>query len=396
MNSERRAVISLGLRTAIGRATKGSLANSRPDDFASAVIKELIKRTGVNKEAIEDVIMGCATPEAEQGVNAARRVAILAGLPNSVSGMTISRYCGSSLEAIGIAALKIERGWNDVVIAGGLESMSMAPMGGLHPAQTENPRMVEMTRDLPSASPLLQTAQYLAEVHDISREDQDAFALESHKNAVAAIDADILDDRIVPVTVKNFDGSERSFEIDECPRREVTMEKLASLPTIVKPVTSSDKEPTVTAGNSCPLNDAAAAMFIAEENKANELGLKPLATLRSIAVAGVSPHEMGLGPIPATRKALDLAGLKASDIDLIELNEAFASQCVNAINELELDPEKVNVNGGAIAYGHPLGASGAILVTRLVRELERRDLSLGLVTMCVADGQGITLILERT
>ena len=395
MLSERRAVISLGLRTAIGRATKGSLAHIRPDDMAAEVVKAIMDRSGVDVNVVEDVIMGCATPEAEQGVNVARRVAMLAGLPNSVSGMTVSRYCGSSIEAVAIASNKIETGWNDVVIAGGVESMSMAPMGGLQPAKTENPRIAEITRHLPPSSPLLQTAQYIAEVYDISREEQDRFALDSHLKAVAAIDAGTLDDRIVPITVKDYNGSTSAFNVDECPRRNVTLEKLASLHTIVRPVTSKDKEPSVTAGNSCPLNDATAAMFIVEESKAAELGLEPLAVLRSMAVAGVPPHEMGTGPIPATRKALDIAGLKIGDIDLVELNEAFASQCIHAIRELKLDEEKVNVDGGAIAYGHPLGATGAILIIRLVRELRRKDLNLGLVTMCVADGQGITTILER-
>ncbi len=390
----RKAVLSEGLRTAIGRATKGSLAQVRPDDFAADVIKTLLDRTDVDGAQVEDVMMGCATPEAEQGVNVARRVASLAGLPDSVPGGTVSRYCGSSVEAVAIAVARIRMGWNDLIIAGGLESMSMAPMGGLQPSKTENPRMAQLQEGLPSASPLLQTAQYIAELHNIDREEQDKFALESHKKAVKAIDAGLID-CIVPIKIKEFDGTERNFEVDECPRRSVTMEKLASLPTIARPVISPDKEPTITAGNSCPLNDAAAVMFVVEEQKARELGLKPLAVVRSIAVAGVPPHEMGVGPVPASRKALEQAGLKIGDIDLIELNEAFASQCIYVMNELDLDPEKVNVNGGAIAFGHPLGATGTILTVRLVRELKRRDLNLGLITMCVADGQGIAMIIER-
>jgi len=395
MAPTRKAVISEGLRTAIGRATKGSLARARPDDYAADVIKALIERTGVDGAQVEDVLMGCATQEAEQGVNAARRVAMLAGLPATVPGATVSRYCGSSIEAVAMAVSKINMGWNDLIIAGGLESMSLAPMGGLQPSKTENPRLAQLLEGLPSASPLLQTAQYIAETHDISREEQDSFALSSHRKAVAAIDSGFLDDHIVSIKVKDFDGTERSFNVDECPRRNLTLDKLASLPTIVKPITSSDSEPTVSAGNSCPLNDAAAAMFVVEENKARELGLKPMAVIRSVAVAGVPPHEMGVGPVPATRKALDRAGLEIGDIDLVELNEAFASQCIYAMRQLDLDPAKVNVDGGAIAFGHPLGATGTILTIRLVRELERRDLTLGLVTMCVADGQGIAMILER-
>ena len=396
MSSKRTAVISEGLRTAIGRATKGSLAQVRPDDTAAEVIKTLVERTGLEGALVEDVIIGCATPEAEQGVNVARRVAMLSGLPASVPGMTISRYCGSSVEAVALAASRIESGWSDLMIAGGLESMSMAPMGGLHPPKTENPRYTKLLSPMPPANTLLQTAQYLAEVNNITREEQDRFALDSQQKAVASIDEGLLEDRIVPIEIKDFDGSKRNFKVDECPRRNVSMEKLASLPTIVRPITSKTKEPTITAGNSCPLNDAAAAMIVVEQIKAHDLGLKPLATIRSVAVAGVPPHEMGAGPVPATRKALEKAGLTADDIDLIELNEAFASQCIYTINELNLDPAKVNVHGGAIAFGHPLGATGAILIIRLVRELERRDLNMGLVTMCVADGQGIAMVLERT
>jgi len=391
----KKAVIAHGLRTAIGRATKGSLAQVRPDDFAAEVVKELIKRTGVDAAMVEDVVIGCATPEAEQGVNVARRVAMLAGLPVTAPGVTISRYCGSSVEAVAMAASKIEMGWNDLIIAGGLESMSMAPMGGLQPSKTDNPRIAQMRRGLPPASPLVQTAQYIAEAHNITREEQDRFALESHKKAIAAIDSGLLDDIIVPIKVRSLGESGRIFKVDECPRRNQTIEKLASLPTISRPVSSSKKEPTVTAGNSCPLNDAAAAMFVGEAGKVRELGLKPLAVIRSLAVAGVEPHEMGAAPIPATLKALDRAGLKISDIDLVEMNEAFASQCIYAIRELKLDPAKVNVNGGAIAFGHPLGATGAILILKLINELRRRDLRLGLVTICVADGQGITIIIEN-
>ena len=391
-----KAVIAEGLRTAIGRATKGSLAQVRPDDFAAEVIRTLIERVHVDATAVEDVVLGCATPEAEQGVNVARRVGMLAGLPVTAPGVTISRYCGSSVEAVAMAVSRIEIGWNNLIIAGGLESMSMAPMGGLQPAKTENPRIAQMRRRLPSASPLVQTAQYIAEVHNISREEQDCFALESHRKAIAAIDAGLLDDIIVPIKVKNFVRSERSFKVDECPRQNLTIEKLASLPTISRPVTSRDKAPTVTAGNSCPLNDGAAAMFVGEEKRVREMGLKSLAVIRSLAVAGVEPHEMGAAPIPATLKALELAGMKISDIDLVEMNEAFASQCIYAIRELKLDPAKVNVNGGAIAFGHPLGATGAILILKLIHELKRRGQALGLVTICVADGQGISVIIENT
>ena len=390
-----RAVISEGLRTAIGRATKGSLAHVRPDDFAADVIKALIERTGVKREMVEDVILGCATPEAEQGVNIARRVAMLAGLPVTVPGVTISRYCGSSVEAVAMAVSKVEMGWNDLIIAGGTESMSMAPMGGLQPSKSENPRIVKMRRGMPPSSPLVQTAQYIAEVHNISREEQDRFALESHQKAIAAVDAGLFESEIVTIKYKTLMGKVKEFKVDECPRRNVTMEKLASLPVISRPVTSPDKEATVTAGNSCPLNDAAAALFVGDEKKIREVGLQPHAVIRSLAVAGVEPHEMGVAPVPATLKALERAKLKIGDLDLVEMNEAFTSQCIYAIRELKLDPAKVNVHGGAIAFGHPLGATGAILILKLMRELKRRDLTLGLVTICVADGQGISVIIER-
>jgi len=395
MSPDRKAVICRGYRTPIGRATKGALAYTRPDDFASEVIGALVERAGIEPSEVEDVVLGCATPEAEQGTNVARRVAMLSGLPDTVPGVTVSRYCGSSLEAVALATSRVMLGWNDLLIAGGLESMSMAPIGGLHPAKSENPRLLQVQNGSIPVSPLLQTAQYIAEVHGISREEQDAFALRSHERAVAAADSGAFAGRIVPVSAVKPDGYRARFETDECPRRNLTMEKLSSLPPLGRPVTSPKTEPTVTAGNSCPLNDGAAALFVTEYSRARDLGLEFMGALRAMAVAGVPPREMGVGPVPATRKALEKAKMTMGDIDLIEMNEAFASQCIYAMKELDMDPEKVNVLGGAIALGHPLGATGAILVNRLLDELKKRDLATGLINMCVADGQGVAMVLER-
>ncbi len=396
MPSERKAVICRGYRTAIGRATKGALAYTRPDDFAAEVIEALLERKGVDPSEVEDVMLGCATPEAEQGTNVARRVAMLAGMPDTVPGITLSRYCGSSLEAVAMAVARVSLGWNGLVIAGGVESMSMAPMGGLHPAKSENPRLWEIQNGPLPASPLLQTAQYLAEVNDISREEQDTFALQSQQKATAALDSGAFAEHVVPVNARKPDGSYARFDVDECPRRNLTMEKLASLQPLSRPITSPEAEATVTAGNSCPLNDAAGALFVSEYSRARDMGLEPMGILKAVAVAGVPPREMGIGPVPASKKALGMAKMTIKDIDLIEMNEAFASQCIYAMKELDMDPEKVNVLGGAIALGHPLGATGAILINRLLHELKKRNLETGLVNMCVADGQGMAVVLERS
>jgi acetyl-CoA acyltransferase len=390
----REAVIVAGVRTPIGKAPKGTLRNTRPDDLGALVVSELLRRTPqVAPEDVEDILMGCAIPEAEQGMNVARIIAMRAGLPNTVAGVTVNRFCSSGLQTIAMAAQQIMTGMADVLIAGGVETMSMIPMGGYN--ISPNPYLAE---NYPQAYMSMgHTAEEIATRFGISREDQDAFALRSHQRAAAAIDAGKFKDEIVPVKVKHTEVTEDNkvvtkeivFDTDEGVRRDTSLEALAKL----RPAFRVNG--TVTAGNSSQTSDGAAAVLVMSADRAREYGLKPLAAFRSFAVAGVDPDIMGAGPIAAVPKALKLAGLSLADIDLIELNEAFASQALHVIRTLEMDEEKVNVNGGAIALGHPLGCTGARLTVTLLGELARRGGRYGLVTMCVGGGMGAAGVFER-
>ncbi|HET8548681.1 MAG TPA: acetyl-CoA C-acyltransferase [Bryobacteraceae bacterium] len=371
------AVIIDCLRTPVGKAPRGALRNTRPDDMAAHVIEALLERhPDVEREQIDDVILGCAMPEAESGMNMARVAALRAGLPDSVPGMTINRFCSSGLQSIAMAADRIRAGSADVIIAGGSESMSLIPMGGNK--FVPNPAVVDSRPEIYMSMGL--TAEQLQKKYDISREDQDAFALRSHQNALRAQAEGRFADEMVPLN-----GLDR----DEGPRADTSAEALAKL----NPVFHA--KGTVTAGNSSQTSDGAAAALVMSERKARELGLKPLARFVSFAVAGVPPEIMGIGPVNAIPKALRAAGLKLDDMDVIELNEAFAVQALAVIRNAGLDSEKVNVNGGAIALGHPLGCTGAKLTATILRELQRRSARYGLVTMCVGGGQGAAGIFER-
>ncbi len=387
------AVIVSAARTAVGKAPKGTLRTTRPEDMAAAVIKAVLERApGVEAEEVEDVIIGCAMPEAEQGMNVARIASLLAGLPVSVAGQTVNRFCSSGLQTIALAAQQIMAGMGQVIIAGGVESMSRVPM-------SSNKFMANPTlaKERPGAYLSMGlTAENVAAQYEISREEQDAFALRSHRRAAAAQDAGKFDDEIVPLQVKVRlgDGAETQefetvFKQDEGVRRDTSMEALAKL----KPVFKVNG--TVTAGNSSQTSDGAAAVLVMEEELAKAKGLPILARFRSFAVGGVPPEVMGIGPVVAVPKALKLAGLSLDDIDLIELNEAFAAQALAVIRELGMDEEKVNVNGGAIALGHPLGCTGAKLTVQILHEMARRDAQFGLVTMCIGGGMGAAGIFER-
>ncbi len=388
----RDAVIVQVLRTAVGKAPKGALRTTRPDDMAAAVIAELLRRTPQLKpEEVDDVILGCAMPEAEQGGNVARIAAFRAGLPDTVSAMTINRFCSSGLQAIALAAERVRGYGAEVVVAGGAESMSLIPRGGHKPSP--NPRLVDQHPEVYLSMGL--TAEKLVEKYQVSRQDQDAFALRSHQNALAAQAAGRFDDEIVPLPVE-FAGlddgkpisSRLHFAKDEGPRADTTAEALAKL----KPVFHAAG--TVTAGNSSQTSDGAAAALVLSGEKARALGLQPMARFVSFAAAGVPPEIMGIGPVVAIPKALAMAGLKLDDIGLFELNEAFAGQALAVIRQAHLPMEKVNVNGGAVALGHPLGATGAKLTATLLREMARRNLRYGMVTMCVGGGQGAAGIFE--
>ncbi|MDP9315386.1 MAG: acetyl-CoA C-acyltransferase [Chloroflexota bacterium] len=390
----REAVIVSGARTAVGRAHKGSLRTVRPDDLAAVVVKAAVERAqGLDVGEIEDVILGCAMPEAEQGLNVARIAAIRAGLPHTVPGQTVNRFCSSGLQTIALAAQQIMAGMGDVLVAGGTESMSMVPMSG-H-VYAPNPHLAEINPEVYIGMGL--TAENVARQYGIGREEQDAFALRSHQNAAAAIDGGKFRDEVTSVQVERTavghagkPQTERfSFDLDEGVRRDTSAETLAKL----KPVFAVGG--SVTAGNSSPTSDGAAAVVVMSREKAEALGLKPLARFVCYAVGGVPPEVMGIGPVAAIPKALKLAGLSLEDIDLIELNEAFAAQSLAVAQQLELDMDKVNVNGGAIALGHPLGCSGAKLTVTLLNELKRRNGRYGLVTMCVGGGMGAAGIFEN-
>ncbi|HEX8291122.1 MAG TPA: acetyl-CoA C-acyltransferase [Pyrinomonadaceae bacterium] len=390
----REAVVVSAVRTAVGKAPKGTLKNTRPDEMGAAVIEEAVRRAGgLEKSEVEDVVMGCAMPEAEQGMNVARAAAIRAGLPVETSAMTINRFCSSGLQSIAIAADRIRSGGAETIVAGGLETMSLIPMGG-HTIRP-NPHLVEHYPDFYLNMGL--ATENVARKYGVSREEQDAFALLSHRRAAAAQDAGKFDDEIVPLKVTfeelNEKGKKTAREVtfarDEGVRRDTSEEGLAKL----RPAFHA--KGTITAGNASQMSDGAAAVVVMSDERARQLNLKPLARFVAYATAGCPPEEMGIGPVHAIPKVLKIAGLKAEDIDVIELNEAFAAQSLAVIRTLGLDPERVNVNGGAIALGHPLGCTGAKLTATILRELERRGGRYGMVTMCVGGGMGAAGIFER-
>jgi acetyl-CoA acyltransferase len=388
------AVIVSAVRTAVGRAPRGSLRNTRPDDLAAWVVKEAMNRVpGLKPEEVDDVVIGCSFPEAEQGLNVARLINYIAGLPYTVPGQTVNRFCSSGLQAIAIGAEHIMCGFADVIIGGGVESMSMVPMGGNK--TVPNLKLIETYPEGYTAMGV--TAENVARKFNIGREEQDAFALKSHQKAAAAIKAGRFKDEILPIKVKTQEVTEDGqvkfrefvFDTDEGVRGDSTLEALAKL----RPAFSTTG--SVTPGNASPLNDGAAATVILSKEKAKALGVKPMATFRSFAVAGVPPELMGIGPVEAIPKALKLAGVSLDQIDLFELNEAFASQALYCCRTLGLDMNKVNVNGGAIALGHALGNSGARLTTTLVHEMKRRNARYGVVSMCIGFGMGAAAVFER-
>jgi acetyl-CoA acyltransferase len=388
------AVIVSIVRTAVGKAPRGMLRNTRPDDLAAAVIKEAVRRVpGLAPAEIEDVILGCAMPEAQQGNNVARIASLRAGLPVECSAMTVNRFCSSGLEALALAAERIMAGFGDVIVAGGTESMSMIPMGGFH--FSPNPYLVEHYPDAYLSMGL--TAENLARKYQITREQQDEFALRSHQRALRAIDAGKFKEEITPMEVVevslNGDGKPQTrkiiFDTDEGPRRDTSAEALARL----KPAFHA--QGTVTAGNASQMSDGAAAAVVMSSKKAKALEAKPLARFVSYATAGTLPEEMGMGPVFAIPKALKYAGLALGEIDLIELNEAFAAQALAVIRAAKLDPDKTNVNGGAIALGHPLGSTGAKLTATLLGEMKRRKARYGMATMCIGGGMGAAGIFEN-
>ena len=389
----REAVIVSAVRTAVGRAKRGTLVNVRPDEMAALVIKEVLNRARpVQAEDVEDVIIGCTYPEAEQGMNVARIALLRAGLPYTVPGQTVNRFCASGLQTIALAAERIIAGFGTCIIAGGTESMSMVPMTG-H-TYSPNPWLLENYPEVYLS--MGQTAENVANRYGIRREEQDAFGYRSHVRAVAAQDAGKFRGEIVPITVEQVkegdDGPSSAtilFDTDEGPRRNTSSEAMAAL----RPAFAPDG--TVTAGNSSQMSDGAAAVMVMERKRAEALGLEPLARFVGFAVGGVPPEIMGIGPTVAVPKVLELTGMSLRDVGLIELNEAFASQALVVIRELGMDPEIVNVNGGAIALGHPLGCTGAKLTVQIINEMARRDVQFGLVTMCVGGGMGAAAILER-
>ena len=386
----REAVIVSAVRTAVGKAGKGVLRQTRPDDMAAEAIKGALARVpAVTAEMVEDVVLGCAMPEAEQGMNVARIASLLAGVPHTAAAMTVNRFCSSGLQAIALAHDAVRSGRVDVAVAGGTESMSLIPMGGHKVAP--NPALLERYPDTYLGMGL--TAELVAKKYGIDRERSDAFALESHRRALAAIDAGRFKDETVPLSVTlppDNGGPPRRvvFDTDEGPRRDTDAAGLARL----KPAFSP--KGIVTAGNASQMSDGAAAAVVMSAEKARDLGLTPLGRLVSYAVAGVPPEIMGIGPVEAIPKALRLAGITLGDVDLVELNEAFACQALAVIEAAGLDPAKVNVNGGAVALGHPLGCTGAKLTATLVYEMHRRQARYGLVTMCVGGGMGAAGIFE--
>jgi len=390
------AVIVSAVRTAVGKAPNGTLRGTRPDELAATVIQEVLRRApAVEPAEVDDVILGCAMPEAEQGLNVARIAALRAGIPVSASAVTINRFCSSGLQAIAFAAERIMCGFASTIVAGGTESMSLVPMGGNKVAP--NPALVDSYPDVYLSTGLV--AENHARESGISRDAQDAFALRSHQRALAAIDAGRFRDEIVPVTAALVDGANGNgvkpstrqvrFETDEGPRRDTSAGALAKL----RPAFHAAG--TVTAGNSSQTSDGAAAVIVMSAERARARGLQPLGRFVTFATAGVEPERFGIGPVPAMKKALKLAGLTLEQIDLVELNEAFAAQVLACLKELPIDPDRLNVNGGAIALGHPLGCTGAKLTTTLLYEMARRKARYGMVTMCVGGGMGAAGIFER-
>jgi len=373
------AVIAGYARSPLTLANKGALTRVRPDDLAAAVVKALVERAGIDPGTIEDLIVGCAFPEGEQGLNVARNIVFLAGLPDSVAGTTINRFCGSSMQSIHTAAGAIAMGSGDAFLCAGIESMTRIPMPGFNPML--NPKLVDAGHA--AYMGMGETAENLAKKYDISRDKQDAFAVESHKRAAAAQSAGKFKDEIVPIETK--DGT---VDQDGCIRPETTMEILADL----KP--AFDEKGSVTAGTSSPLTDGAAAVLVCSEDYAAEHGLKVMARIKSSAVAGCAPEIMGIGPVNATNKALERAGLKLDDIDVIELNEAFAAQSLAVVHDLKLDLAKTNIDGGAIALGHPLGATGARITGKSAQIMQREGKKYALATQCIGGGQGIATVLE--
>ena len=388
------AVIVSATRTAVGKAPNGTLRTVRPDELAAAVIAEALRRApGLEPAEVDDVILGCAMPEAEQGLNVARIASLRAGVPVTASAVTVNRFCSSGLQSIAYAAERIMCGFAQSVIAGGTESMSMVPMGGNK--VSPNPALVDDYPDVYLGTGLV--AENHARESAISREQQDAFALQSHQRALAAIDAGRFVDEITPVTfqlsVPNGGGTSElrtvTFAQDEGPRRDTSAEALARLRA------AFHAQGSVTAGNSSQMSDGAAAVVVTSAARAKELGLTPLARFVAFATAGVEPERFGIGPVPAIRKALKLAGLTLDEIGLVELNEAFAVQVLACLRELPIDPARLNVNGGAIALGHPLGCTGAKLTATLLHEMRRRNVRYGMVSMCVGGGMGAAGIFER-
>jgi acetyl-CoA acyltransferase len=389
------AVIVSAVRTAVGKAPNGILRGTRPDELAAAVIAEALRRApGIDASEVDDVILGCAMPEAEQGLNVARIASLRAGIPVSAPAVTINRFCSSGLQAIAFAAERVMCGFSSTIVAGGTESMSLVPMGGnkLSP----NPTLVDSYPDVYLSTGLV--AENHARQSSISREAQDAFALRSHQRAVAAIDAGRFTDEILPITAKLVAAAEGtgtpsirelSFAVDEGPRRDTSADALAKL----RPAFHAHG--SVTAGNSSQTSDGASAVVVTSADRARERGLKPMARFVAYTTAGVEPELFGLGPVPAIRKVLKLAGLTLDQMDLVELNEAFAAQVLACLKELPIDPDRLNVNGGAIALGHPLGCTGAKLTTTILHEMRRRKARYGLVSMCIGGGMGAAGIFER-
>ena len=389
------AVVVSAVRTAVGKAPRGILKDTRPDDIAAIVIKEVLSRApGLKIEEVDDFVLGCAFPESDQGLNLARVVAMRAGFPDTLPGQTVNRFCSSGLQAIATAAYEIMVGASEVMIAGGVEFMSQVPIMGLTPSP--NPYLVEHNPQIYTSMGL--TAENVADKFGITREEQDRFALLSHQKAAQAIKGGKFKEEIIPIPAKmretKADGTvvvkEVIFDTDEGVRYDATLEGMASLKSVFK------AKGTVTAGNSSQTSDGAAAVVLMSKERAEALKLKPMATFRSFAVAGVPPEIMGIGPAFAVPKALKKAGLTIKDIGLVELNEAFASQSLYVIKELGLNLDIVNVNGGAIAMGHPLGCTGAKLTTTLLYEMKRRKVRFGLVTMCIGGGMGAAGVFERT
>jgi acetyl-CoA acyltransferase len=390
-----KAYIIASVRTAVGKAYRGSLKDTRPDDLGAAAIRGALSRVpGLDPARVDDVILGCAMPEGEQGMNVARICSLMAGIPDSVPAMTVNRFCSSGLQTIAMAAERILAGFADVVVAGGTESMTMVPMGGNKPSF--NPEIIERRPEV--FLPMGLTAEEVARRYQVTREDQDQFAYHSHRKALAAIGEGRFRDEIVPVPTVVFREEEGGkpvpreivFDTDEGPRADTTVEALARL----KP--AFDARGTVTAGNSSQMSDGAAASIVVSEKALKELGVEPMARFLGFAVAGVPPEVMGIGPIEAIPKLMKRLRVKSTRLDLIELNEAFAAQALPVVRELSLDPDKVNVNGGAIALGHPLGCTGAKLTATLLHEMKRRNASLGLVSMCIGGGMGAAGLFERS